>query len=55
MKTEIFKCHNCSNYTLEKICRVCGSKTITPKPAKYSPEDKYGYYRRLVRMENGEI
>jgi H/ACA ribonucleoprotein complex subunit 3 len=55
MKTEILKCNNCNIYTLERICKNCKSKAITPKPAKYSPEDKYGHYRRLAKKELGEL
>ena len=29
----------------------CNTKTIDVKPAKYSPEDKYGKYRREVKKE----
>ncbi len=46
--SEILKCQKCDTYTLKEIC-VCGSKTITPKPAKYSPLDQYGKYRRLYK------
>ncbi|MBI2545244.1 MAG: RNA-protein complex protein Nop10 [Candidatus Aenigmarchaeota archaeon] len=43
------KCSGCSNYTLKGICPKCGAKAINPNPPKYSPEDKYGKYRRLQR------
>ena len=55
MKTEILRCNKFDIYTLEKTCKVCKSKTITNKPAKYSPEDKYGHYRRLAKKELGEL
>jgi rRNA maturation protein Nop10 len=29
----------------------CGTKTISRIPPKYSPEDKYGKYRREVKAE----
>ncbi len=45
----ILKCSKCGKYTLKKIC--CGVKTISPKPAKFSPEDKYGSYRRRVKKD----
>ena len=47
----ILKCMSCGNYTLKEICK-CSSKAVTPRPAKYSPEDKYGKYRREVKKEN---
>lgn len=50
MSKEILKC---CNYTLQKNCPICGKKTYSPKPAKYSPEDKYGKYRRLAKNEMG--
>ena len=29
----------------------CGSKAVTTRPAKYSPEDKWGKYRRIAKAE----
>ncbi len=55
MKTEILRCVNCCEYTLKARCPRCDSKCLSTKPAKFSPEDKYGYYRRLAKknvMEN---
>ena len=49
MKTEILKCPKCSEYTLEKECKICKTPTISPKPAKFSLEDKYGHYRRIAK------
>ena len=50
MSKEIFYCKTCHIYTLEKDCPKCKGKTISPKPGKYSPEDKYGKYRRLAKI-----
>ena len=44
MASHIKKCVVCSSYTLERM--HCESSTIIPKPPKFSPEDKYGKYRR---------
>jgi len=55
MKVEILKCEKCDIYTIERTCKNCGNNTVTNKPAKYSPEDKYGHYRRLVKMEGGNL
>lgn len=33
---------------MKQTCE-CGEKTVTPKPPKYSPEDKYADYRRKVK------
>jgi len=51
MKVEILLCNSCHQYTLEKKCAKCDSPAVTPKPAKYSPEDKYGEYRRRYKKE----
>jgi len=49
MSKEILFCKKCHTYTLEKVCPKCNEKTISPKPGKYSPLDKYGKYRRLAK------
>jgi len=33
------------------ISKKCGEKTVIPKPAKYSPEDKNGPYRLKAKMD----
>ena len=36
-------------------CEDCGHDTVTAHPAKYSPDDRYGKYRRIsVQEEYGE-
>ncbi len=47
MAKEILKCTVCNIYTLKAI--HCNQKAITIKPAKYSPEDKWGHYRRQYK------
>ncbi len=51
MKTLLRKCLKCSRYTLDDVCSVCGSQTGIPIPSKFSPEDKYGEYRRKLKKE----
>jgi len=51
MKIQILKCEKCNEYTLEKICPRCHSKTINPKPAKYSETDKMSKYRLMARKK----
>jgi len=46
----ILKCQSCGTYTMKEIC-VCGGKSSTPKPAKFSIEDKYGDYRRKAKLD----
>ncbi len=38
---------------MQKICPSCNNITINPKPAKFSPEDKMGYWRRQYKQEHG--
>lgn len=47
----ILKCLKCNNYGLTEKCD-CGEKRVRPKPPKYSPEDKYGGYRRKWKEEH---
>ncbi len=50
MTKEILKCQKCNSYTLKDHCPKCDGKTISPKPAKFSPEDKFGKYRRAYKQ-----
>ncbi|MDP2749666.1 MAG: nucleolar RNA-binding Nop10p family protein [Nanoarchaeota archaeon] len=47
----ILKCSKCGSYTLKESCN-CGSATTNPKPAKFSPEDKYAHLRRKAKELN---
>jgi H/ACA ribonucleoprotein complex subunit 3 len=49
MAKHILFCSRCKKYTLNSSCPECNSKTVLPKPPKYSPEDKYGKFRREVK------
>jgi len=53
MKVRMRKCPKCGTYTLKDICPKCGNKTYMPIPPKFSPEDPYGKYRRMLRKEVG--
>lgn len=46
----ILKCEKCGSYTMKEQCG-CGEKAVSPKPAKYSPEDKYASYRRQAKKK----
>jgi H/ACA ribonucleoprotein complex subunit 3 len=48
---KIRKCSNCKNYTFKEICPKCGEKTSRPLPPSFSPQDKYGKYRRKFIKE----
>jgi len=45
----IRQCPVDKTYTLFETCPKCGHATVSSHPAKYSPQDKYGKYRRLVK------
>ncbi|MDI6707819.1 MAG: RNA-protein complex protein Nop10 [Candidatus Thermoplasmatota archaeon] len=49
MKTRLRKCLHCNLYTLKQVCSKCHSQTTVPIPARFSPEDRYGKYRRMLR------
>lgn len=44
----ILRCSKCGSYGLGESCG-CGGTRVKPKPPKYSPEDKYGGYRRQFK------
>jgi H/ACA ribonucleoprotein complex subunit 3 len=51
MKSLIFQCKACNRYTLYPTCPNCGGTTLQPIPPRFSPEDKYGKYRRQLKKE----
>jgi H/ACA ribonucleoprotein complex subunit 3 len=52
MPKQLYRCTSCWKYTLNTIqCPVCKGKVVGAHPAKYSPEDRYGKYRRLLKRE----
>lgn len=48
---KIKKCPSCNSYMLTDECERCGEKTFSPKPPRYSPEDRYGEYRRKQKNQ----
>ncbi|TFF86647.1 RNA-protein complex protein Nop10 [Candidatus Thorarchaeota archaeon] len=49
----LFKCSKCEEYTLEqKRCSRCGGTVTDPRPPKYSPQDRYGKYRRMAKRKS---
>lgn len=49
------RCTSCKEYTLQETCPRCGAKAKPNRPAKFSPEDNYGDYRRkLKRMDQAK-
>ncbi|MFH1638311.1 MAG: RNA-protein complex protein Nop10 [Candidatus Woesearchaeota archaeon] len=49
MAKKILYCRDCDAFTLKDKCPKCGKGALSTKPAKYSPEDKYGKYRRMAK------
>jgi H/ACA ribonucleoprotein complex subunit 3 len=45
------KCTVCKVYTFKATCPKCNGKSINPEPPKYSPENKYGKYRRMFKIK----
>ncbi|MGC9079401.1 MAG: RNA-protein complex protein Nop10 [Nanopusillaceae archaeon] len=48
---EIRKCKNCKTYTFKEICPKCNNKTVRVIPPKFSPDDKWGDYRRKIKRK----
>ncbi|MEM5805533.1 MAG: RNA-protein complex protein Nop10 [Candidatus Aenigmatarchaeota archaeon] len=48
---KIRKCTTCKIYTFKEMCPKCGIKTINPNPPRFSPIDKFGKYRRKLKIE----
>lgn len=46
-------CRACDRYTLAEQCPVCGGPTRSPHPARFSPNDRWGVYRRRLLAEAG--
>ena len=45
------KCVRCGAYTLRQdSCPYCGGPLRIPHPPKFSPEDRYGEYRRKLKF-----
>lgn len=51
MVMALSRCPVCGDYTLEDACSHCGGSTERAGPARYSPEDRYGSYRRALKKE----
>ncbi|MEE3242997.1 MAG: RNA-protein complex protein Nop10 [Candidatus Thermoplasmatota archaeon] len=51
MKTLIFQCKSCQIYTISRLCPQCSESTSNPLPPRFSPQDKYGKYRRMLKED----
>ncbi len=36
---------------MESKCPICSEKTVDPTPPRFSPQDKYGSYRREMKRQ----
>jgi len=43
------KCPKCGRYTFKELCPVCGTRTVSAHPPRFSPTDKYVHYRVILR------
>ncbi|MCI4331089.1 MAG: RNA-protein complex protein Nop10 [Thermoplasmata archaeon] len=41
-------CRACGRYTLRAACPACQGDTRNPHPARFSPTDRWGKYRRAL-------
>ncbi|HLC47005.1 MAG TPA: nucleolar RNA-binding Nop10p family protein [Candidatus Nanoarchaeia archaeon] len=48
----LLRCVVCKEYTMKE--EHCGSKALQLRPPKWSPEDKYAKYRRMVKEGQSE-
>ncbi len=44
------RCSSCRDYTLQETCPHCGARADPNRPAKFSPEDHHGAYRRKLKI-----
>jgi H/ACA ribonucleoprotein complex subunit 3 len=44
----MMRCTACGRYTLQSACPSCGGAAHSPHPARYSPQDRWGRYRRAL-------
>ena len=48
-------CRSCERYTLAEQCPACHGPTRSPHPARFSPQDRYGSYRRRLYAEHAAV
>ncbi|MDD3977116.1 RNA-protein complex protein Nop10 [Methanomicrobium antiquum] len=49
MSRKIKSCPKDGTYTLSSECPVCGGKTGVAHPPRYSPQDRFGKFRRVTK------
>jgi len=55
-KMKMRRCQGCGQYTLKDTCPRCNTPSKAVGPARYSPQDPYGRYRRQMKeaMKDGD-
>jgi H/ACA ribonucleoprotein complex subunit 3 len=51
LRTYLRRCPSCGDYSLKAVCPKCNVATGVPAPARFSPEDHYGAYRRRLKRK----
>ncbi|RLF71172.1 MAG: RNA-protein complex protein Nop10 [Thermoplasmata archaeon] len=51
MRSKIKRCPSCRMYTLKDICPRCNQSTVSTFPPRFSPEDRWGEYRRREKLK----
>ncbi len=51
MMKHLHTCRQCMAYTMRETCPRCNAPTERAIPPKWSPEDKYAKYRRIIKKE----
>lgn len=54
VRSRILRCNECMRYTLKEKCRECDAPTVNTFPPRYSPQDRYGKYRRMYHTDEKE-
>ncbi|MCQ8894465.1 MAG: RNA-protein complex protein Nop10 [Methanolinea sp.] len=49
MSGRLRRCPRDMTYTLLPVCPACGGPTVPAHPARFSPSDSRGRYRRAAR------
>ena len=49
-KVLLKRCTGCREYTLQETCPHCGAPAKPNRPARFSPEDHHGEYRRRLKL-----
>jgi H/ACA ribonucleoprotein complex subunit 3 len=51
MRSFLRRCPACGFYSTKGTCPECGGSTVSAHPIRFSPDDRYGAYRRKSIIE----